>query len=524
MDRLLKFQQCSLPFGRVWQWPALLTWLAFTSAVGAQQFPYVAYVTGEQVYVRSGPGQRYYPTGQIPAGYAVEVYRHDGDGWCAIRPPEGSFSWIASHQVRPQEAGIVEVIDEQVVARVGSTLSPIRSAVQVMLPKGERMELIATNAATNATTNKSDDPRWVRVAAPAGEFRWIAASALSLQPPIEVAPLPQALAPQSSISNAVWSRQSEQTSIPKDKEPSNFEHLNPTQNTAQAGLQFASPEKIVVNEPTPLVQTDPNAIDIVAGSPAEMQLAQFQAQPSSQVPPALLSGDAAPLSARQLPLPRGTQPRAAPPRVRFRGLTPPISATLGSVEELELRLSQTVVEPPKQWELEPLEAAANSLLEQTKTPPVRAQLREVLQRIARFQQVQQRYNNPTLPAPVERDPFETGELGDSGGLTSLSSSVRNRVRQDLANNSRTIDANKPLYDATGLLKPVVSKRPEAPKYALVDERGKVVSFITPTPDLNLKPYVGRRIGVHGKRGFMTEYRRAHVTVGRVTPLEGPIRR
>jgi len=59
---------------------------------------------------------------------------------------------------------------------------------------------------------------------------------------------------------------------------------------------------------------------------------------------------------------------------------------------------------------------------------------------------------------------------------------------------------------------------------LVDERGKVVSFITPTPDLNLKPYVGRRVGVHGKRGFMTEYRRAHVTAGRVTPLEGPIRR
>jgi len=52
------------------------------------QFPYVAYVTEAEVYLRSGPGQKYYPTQQLPEGFAVEVYRHDGDGWCAVRPPE----------------------------------------------------------------------------------------------------------------------------------------------------------------------------------------------------------------------------------------------------------------------------------------------------------------------------------------------------------------------------------------------------------------------------------------------------
>lgn len=268
-------------------------------------------------------------------------------------------------------------------------------------------------------------------------------------------------------------------------------------------------------------------MEVVAGSPAELQLAQFQAQPSQApkatlAPQTLLGGGVVPPSGSP-----SSQSRASQPRVRFQGITPPaISAKVGSVEELELRLSQAVVEPPQQWQLGPLEAAAKSLLAETKTPPVRAQLREVLERIARFQQVQQRYNNPKLPKPSERDPFEaTTELSDdSSGLTGLSSSLRTRVRQDLAGNSGNATVDKPLYDATGLLKPVVSKRAEAPQYALVDERGKVVSFITPTPDLNLKPYVGRRIGVHGKRGFMPEYRRAHVTAGRVTMLEGTIRR
>jgi hypothetical protein len=59
---------------------------------------------------------------------------------------------------------------------------------------------------------------------------------------------------------------------------------------------------------------------------------------------------------------------------------------------------------------------------------------------------------------------------------------------------------------------------------LVDDSGGVISFVTPTPDLNLQPYVGMRIGVNGSRGFMPEYRKAHVTAGRVTPIEDRIRR
>ncbi len=510
---------------------ALLVWSAFVGLAGAQQFPYVAYVTGEQIYVRSGPGQSYYPTGQIPQGFAVEVYRHDGDSWCAIRPPAGSFSWVPSHQVRAAGEGVVEIVGEQVVARVGSGLSPNRSAVQVLLPKGERLELIVNN--------ENDDPRWVRVAAPAGEFRWVAASSLSRRPPMETAPQPEGLG---------WKRQSERPSADVPIDSNAFAHLSPPENANPTGLQFGQPHKEISSELTPLVRNDPSAIDLVEGSPAELQLAQFQLQPSSLPPPNFLDSAATTLPQHQSPL---TQPpqtqhlltqspptKSSQPRIRFRGLTPPVTATLGSVEELELRLSQAVVQSPKQWELDSLEAAATRLLSETKSPPVRAQLREVLARITRFQQVHQRYTNPTPPAlsrsalPAS-DPFETAAAVDSAssGLTGLSPSVRERAREDLAGDSSqtasagiAASADKPLYDATGLLKPVISKRESAPQYALVDEQGKVVSFITPTPDLNLKPYVGHHIGVHGKRGFMPEYRRTHVTAGRVTPLERTLRR
>src|SRR5262245_14679098 len=99
------------------------------------EFPYIAYVVAPDSYVRSGPSRENYPTGQLPAGYAVEVYRHDGAGWCAIRPPEGSFSLAPLHQLRMIDQRTAEVVADGVVARVGSSLGNQHSAVQVMLER-----------------------------------------------------------------------------------------------------------------------------------------------------------------------------------------------------------------------------------------------------------------------------------------------------------------------------------------------------------------------------------------------------
>ena len=51
------------------------------------QFPYRAFVNGDDVYVRSGPGQNYYPVLRLKRGETVDVFRHDPGGWYAIRPP-----------------------------------------------------------------------------------------------------------------------------------------------------------------------------------------------------------------------------------------------------------------------------------------------------------------------------------------------------------------------------------------------------------------------------------------------------
>jgi hypothetical protein len=475
-------------------------------ALAQEAFPYIAYVHHADSYVRSGPGQRYYPTQQMPQGFAVEVYRHDQGGWCAIRPPEGSFSWVAAHEVRLVEPNVAEVIAEQTVTRVGSVLSPTRSAVQVLLKKGERVAVAAGKLA--------DDPNWLRVVPPAGEFRWIAARDLGRQAPLEVTPPTPA--------NGIWSRSQGFVSPTQPLTESTtasaqngFDHLQQTPESGSLPTQDVS---------QPTMTSDGGRVDIVAGSPADLQLAQFQGQ-SSPVATPEQNNASAPLSVNE----------STSPRIRFGGKS--VSAASINqeeipewVKEIELRLSQMVAEPPATWQFDQLRLEANSMMKQADSPAVRTQLGDLLDRLSSFQQVRDGYGQ-IAQTPAPREEFPVPELGEPvDPIANIVKDVRQRVREDFARlngeasekEAPTID--KPLYDAVGLLKPVVSRRSNAPQYALVDSKGDVVSFVTPTPDLNLMPYVGRRIGVNGTRGFMTDFQRAHVTAGRVTPIETTLRR
>ena len=143
--------------------------LAAMPAAAQKSFPYKAYVTGKDVYVRGGPGEQYYPTEKLQAGAAVEVYRHDPGGWFAIRPLPESYSWVSGRYLKPCPDGLAEVTAERVAARVGSQFSDIREVVQVRLERGELVELKGTKQAgtgDNAGT-------WYKISPPSGEFRWV---------------------------------------------------------------------------------------------------------------------------------------------------------------------------------------------------------------------------------------------------------------------------------------------------------------------------------------------------------------
>ena len=503
------------------------------AARAADAFPYVAYVTQDETYLRSGPGGKFYPTGQLSAGYAVEVYRHDGDGWCAIRPVEGSFCLAPAHQLRVLDSRTAEVIAPGVPARIGSSLGNERKAVQVYLERREMVQLLEP---------PQSNQTFLKIAPPAGEFRFIAASRLSRTPPTEGSGPANAKWQSSGGASSATPAQYNEPAPARDGGP--FAHLEaaPTSGAPQAAAPIpANPawHPNAVGAAAPPAAADqlansPDAIVVVPGSPAAEQLGST-ASTAPTAPGLLPNAEAGTTS---VPM-TSTQPR-----IRFEGLSAPTGPFDSRVTEMQLRLSQIVVQPPATWQLGALREEAASLLAQGETPELRDQLRDLLDRIATFESVQTRYRTAgaalatagrAAAGPSAATPSLAGVNGPTAapdpGMTGQTAEVLARVRSDLgADGSITptpgvaptagdLAANDAKYDAVGTLKPVVSKRAQAPRFALVDDHGDVVTFVTASPDVNLQSYVGKRIGVLGNRGFMPEYRRAHVTASRVTPLE-----
>jgi hypothetical protein len=154
------------------------------------------------------------------------------------------------------------------------------------------------------------------------------------------------------------------------------------------------------------------------------------------------------------------------------------------------------------WQIEPLREESLKLLAGAGDQANRAAIGATLAKLDRFAAIARQYQQPR----------QTAVVANNAPITPIPY-IQNGAG---AGDPRT--AVPPDYDAVGILRPVVSKRPGAPQFALVDERGQVISFVTPSPDVNLQPYLGHRIGVTGSRGYIPEFQRAHVTAGRVSPL------
>ncbi len=161
-------------------WGFLGLFLLASTAGGQETFPYTTTVVSEDVYVRSGPGQSYYPTQKLRRGEQVEVYRHDPGGWCAIRPAEGSFSWVSGRFLKLTEDKLAVVTEDGVSCRVGSRFSDIRDVIQVRLQKGEMVEVIEAPA-----QGARGADGWYKIAPPSGEFRWVSAKYLDAEYPTD---------------------------------------------------------------------------------------------------------------------------------------------------------------------------------------------------------------------------------------------------------------------------------------------------------------------------------------------------
>lgn len=388
--------------------------------------PYRVYTAGPRTKVFSGPGSDHYATQELSAGTECEVYEELGDGWLAIRPPQGSYSLVLRAALGDTEGDVAQVARDNTPARVGSVLSDKYSSVHVRLEKGELVQVIDDGMAANSP--------WVTIAPPAGEFRWIRESDVVLSP--------------TKFATATV----------------NAELLDASHNEAPPGQWHEQQEGI--------------------GIPAEdsdVILAASHTQTDDE-------SEQAPTN------PADVTPAQQPTRD---------TSFASKLNQLEIQLSRRVAGPVNLWVFDDLEQTAAQLLSVANTPAEEQAVRNMASRMGRFAALGKRYRATETPAAPTTSADPT--------MASIAAS----------NGDNAGDPALAQFDAVGVLRPVVSTRGNAPPYALVDDAGNVVTFITPSPTLNLQQHLGQRVGVSGTRGFLPEYRSRNIQTARVAPLAAP---
>ncbi len=170
---------------KIWFFAGIISAI-FAAALGSEggpaSFPYKAIVVEHQARVRGGPGQAYPVTGYLAFGSEVEVYRHDPGGWCAIRPPQGSYSWVLADAVQLLPNGLAKVTRSGVPSYVGGVDVPDRRLSHVALQDGELLEVLGVQQIPSDLP--SPDPSlktWLKIRPPSGEFRWIHVASIRLE-------------------------------------------------------------------------------------------------------------------------------------------------------------------------------------------------------------------------------------------------------------------------------------------------------------------------------------------------------
>lgn len=134
--------------------------------------------------VFASPSAKSYQTSRMSRDEVAEVYFRNADGFCAVRPPQGSFSWINSKFVELESSTSGRVCSESgkaIPARVGGASPATSSVVQVGLKDGQTVKILDEETLEDGSV-------WYKIAPPPGEFRWISAASLARDPALSRLP------------------------------------------------------------------------------------------------------------------------------------------------------------------------------------------------------------------------------------------------------------------------------------------------------------------------------------------------
>jgi hypothetical protein len=164
------------------------------------------------------------------------------------------------------------------------------------------------------------------------------------------------------------------------------------------------------------------------------------------------------------------------------------------LNQLEVELSVMVSRQIHTWRLLPLRQRAEAVLGRLGSDSEKTQAERLIQKIREFEEIE----NRVLEARP-RSPEAAPSSGAASGGMSVSPDAR--------------------YDGTGWLVPVHSATRTAPAYALLNNEGDVLQYVSPTPGLNLRRYERKQVGIYGQRASAPALNKPLLTAERIVDLD-----
>ena len=428
------------------------------------RYPYVAYVSLDQAPLRSGPGAEHYLTDLLERGTKVEVHWHDPGGWYAVRPLPGAYSWVpASHLEMTDEPDVAAVKKDGTVAWVGTRDGKVRNlGWQIEFKKGDLVEVLGARKMSLA----EDEPEETcyKISPPSGEFRWLHSKHVTRRGADELA------------------------EEPPDEKPASDSAIKPA--VLHTPVEARAPNEVV-----PTQALAPVPAEAGVKSEGGMLWKKRSAIGSDSSTSAAVAG-AAPASAAKDVSAEQTAPAAGEE-----------SGYETRLRELEIELSLAVTREPAAWNLAPLRQQAAAHMDAGQTALERGRARLLVEKIDEFIEFAKR--KPASGAAAKETATTAKNMLDTTAKP-VGSGVRGTEF------APDID---PRYDGLGWLMPVHSQTRSTPSYALQDNDGKILQYITPAPGVNLNRYLRTQVGIYGQRGYVSHLRTPHLTAQRVVSLE-----
>ncbi len=463
-------------------------------------------VVVEEATARCGPGVDYYETSRLFKGDRLEIYDETADGWCAVRPPIGSFSWINAQYVSLAPNGIGTITVDGLASRIGSESGDQCHAVSAYLKKGEKVHILDRRE----TPENTASPIWYKIAPPNGEFRWVERKSI----------------------------------VPIPHDPSGLE-------VSESRVDQGSVDQSSAD------QSSADQSSAAVGSRGAKRLGSLNSNREAYAEYAI----------RQTALRSNENDRLAP---SGNADSSPEQAFRKALADLREEVSDVLTQPTEDWVFDTLLHHAGNLYEEAPSETDREKILHLSETLRRTQSIRReisttRHNKGlvvpkanaiqtvsfpvsphsqgspkrtpristfnTTPTPLNTPaplPAVSRENEPTSPVPLTSPHAAKTAAQPLAqppvDGPQPSPAGNPVTPAFGLVGRLGRFNPLPPghpPYAIVDEKGEVICLLTPAPGVGMADLVGQWIGVNGKRDTYRQDGEAdqrHILVENVAPL------